>query len=277
MEELDIGISGVRKLIQTVKDAQSFDLNIYASTFFKRRVSKIIQQNNLGNLDELIDKLGNQNFFSDFIRQISVEGTEFFRDPGFWRYFRDVLSPLLDRNHNRIKIWIPGCSTGEEVVSMAITLQEAGIYDKCTIIATDINEKIISGSRERAYSHAKLEISENNYKRFHEDESVNLQKYIQTHPHGFTFAPTLFRNINYEIFDDREKSKIRGINVILCRNYFIYFTAQYQEKMLDVFTDCLSQNGYLAIGNKENISFCRDYGNYSLLNEKEKIYKKQNA
>jgi chemotaxis protein methyltransferase CheR len=274
MEELDIGISGMRKLIQSVKDAHGFDPGIYAPTFFKRRVARIIQQNSLKNLDELIERISSPEFFLQFQKQLIVDGTEFFRDPGFWRYFRDEICPALSRNHMRIKIWVPGCNTGEELISASITLTEAGIYDKCLIIATDSNDLIIENSQSRVYSHSKLEISENNYKRFQEDESSNFQKYIQAQPHGFSIMPSLFKNISYEVFADDNK-KLRGINVVLCRNYFIYFTAQHQEKLLEVYTESLTHSGYLAIGNKENISFCKDAGKYLLVNDKETIYKKQ--
>jgi chemotaxis protein methyltransferase CheR len=275
MEEMDIGISGTRKLIQSIKDVHGFDPGIYAPTFFKRRIARIIQQNSLKSLDELIDRTTSPAWFDLFLKQLTVDGTEFFRDPGFWRYFRDEICPALARNHMKIKIWMPGCSTGEEVISTAITLTEAGIYDKCIIIATDLNNEIIENSRTRVYPHSKLEISENNYKRFQEDESSVLQKYIVLQSHGFTMLPELYRNISYEVFKESDKHKIRGINVILCRNYFIYFTAQYQEKLLDIYTESLSSNGYLAIGNKENISICKDAGKYLLVNEKENIYKKQ--
>lgn len=273
-EDIEIGISGIRKLIQTVKEVYNTDLSVYASTFLKRRVSKIMNIHNLKNLDELIEKIHQQEFFSSFIKHLTVEGTEFFRDPGFWRYFRDEICPSLARNLMRIKIWIPGCSTGEEVLSMAITLKEAGIYDKCTILATDLNKEIIEKSRERFYSHSKLEISENNFKRFLEDESSDMQKYIKLQTHGFQILPALFENINYEVLDNYENCKIRGINVVLCRNYFIYFTAQYQDKLFSIFTEGLNQNGILAIGNKENIAFCHDEGKYVLIDDKEKIYKK---
>ncbi len=274
-EEIEIGISGIRKLTEVVNNRYNFDLAIYASTSLKRRISKIINQKNLRHLDDLIQLLDTQPaFFPEFQLQLSVDGTEFFRDPAFWRSFRDDICKSLDRNHQKIRIWIPGCSSGEEVVSTAITLTEAGVYDKASIVATDLNSRIISESRKKIYQNSLLEISENNYKRFIEDESADFSKYIHKQTQGFTFADDLYKNISYEVYDEPEKSKLKQVNVILCRNYFIYLTAQFQEKLLTAFTDRLMSNGYFAIGNKENISFCKDASKYVLVNESEKIYRK---
>ncbi len=274
-EEIEIGISGIRKLTETLKTRHNFDLGIYASTSLKRRVAKTLIINELATIDELIDRLeASHSFFHQFMLQMTVSGTEFFRDPAFWRYFRDEICKIVSRNHMRIKIWIPGCSTGEEIISTAIVLTEAGIYDKSVIIATDFNEKIIDNCKNKEYSNHMLEMSENNYRRFREDEGADLGIYIEKTKNGFTFDQNIFRNVEYHVYDREENFKIKGFNVVICRNNFIYFTAKYQEMLLEVITKRLSANGYFAIGNKENISFCKDASKFTLLNASEKVYKK---
>jgi len=274
-EDIEIGISGIRMLNETIRRKYHFDMTIYAGTSLKRRLSKVINQNNLKNIESLIKLLEEDtSFFPKLIAQLTVEVTEFFRDPAFWRSLRKDICPVLDKNHQKIKIWIPGCSSGEEVMSAAISLTEAGIYDKCSIIATDLNQEIINDSASKYYPLNKLEISENNCKRFKEDESFDLKKYILMDDHQFRFIESLYRNIRYEVFNPIEETRIKGINMILCRNYFIYFNGQFQERLLEIFTKILSPNGYLAIGNKENISFCNDAAKYNLINESEKIYRK---
>lgn len=274
-EEIEIGISGIRKLSEVFRQQYNFDLTIYAATSLKRRISAIIQNNELKNLDGLIHQLEtNPPFFEKFQLQMNVEGTEFFRDPAFWRTFRDDICKVLKSNHLKIKIWIPGCSTGEEVVSTAIALMEAGTYDKSIIVASDLNSEIINLSRNKIYSNSILEISENNYRRFREDESADFSKYIKKQSSGFVFDESIYENITYDVFENMDNKKIKGLHVIICRNYFLYYTAQHQEKLLENFTDRLMLNGYFAIGNKENISFCKDVKKYNLINESEKIYRK---
>jgi chemotaxis protein methyltransferase CheR len=274
-EDIEIGISSLRKLTETVRQKYNFDLGIYASTSLKRRLSKVMQINDMRNPDELVEKLSSHPlFFPVFQSQMIIEGTEFFRDPAFWRLFRDEICKALSGNILNIKIWVPGCSTGEEVISTAITLQEAGLYNRSVIFASDINKEIIELSRKRVYDNHLLEISENNYRRFKEDESADLSKYFTRTSQGFTFSSQLYDNVVYEIFNDDEPQSIKSVNMILYRNKFIYYTAPYEEKLLEVFAGKLMLNGYLAIGNKENISFCKDARKFTAVNEIEKIFRK---
>jgi chemotaxis protein methyltransferase CheR len=274
-EDIEIGISGIRKLTEVIKQHYNFDLGIYASTALKRRISRVLIKNSFKNLDDLIDILGvNKSFFPIFQTQMLVEGTEFFRDPAFWRCFRDEICKIHKNNQIKIRVWLPFCSTGEEVITTAIVLHEAGIYDKSVIIATDISKEIIELSKDRVFSNSILEISENNYKRFKEDEAETLSKYYSVEATGFSFDRSLYQNIQYDVFNDSDTRNIKGVNMIICRNNFIYYSANYQETLLEIFSDKLSQNGYFAIGNKENISFCKDARKYTAINEIEKVYKK---
>jgi chemotaxis protein methyltransferase CheR len=274
-DDIEIGISGIRKLTEVIRQKHGFDLGNYASTSLKRRIAGVIIQNDLKNLDGLISKLENQpTFFSTLQTQIAVEGTEFFRDPAFWRTLRDEIFKTISRNNMKIRIWIPACSSGEEVISTAITLREANVSENSVIYATDINQEIIEKSKNRVYSNTILEISENNYKRFREDESAEFSKYYTSKGAGFSFSPDIYKNIEYKVFNEANSSGIKSVNLIICRNHFIYLTSQYQEKLFEIFTDKLSANGFFAIGNKENISFCKDARKYVMINENEKIFRK---
>lgn len=274
-EEIDIGISGIRKLTEVVRQKFNFDLSMYAGTSLKRRISALIIGNGQKNLDDLIHQLETDpDYFPRFQLQLGVEGTELFRDPAFWRSFRDDILKPLKTSNIKIKIWIPGCHNSEEVISTAITLSEAGVYDKAQIIATDLNQQIVDYSKNKVYHNSILELSENNFKRFREDDTADMSAYIRKQSAGFSFISELYTNIRYEVIPDILTGKIKPVNMIICRNHFIYFTAQYQEKMVNIFTHNLNLNGYLAIGNKENISFCKDESKYIFVNETEKIYKK---
>jgi chemotaxis protein methyltransferase CheR len=274
-EDIEIGISGIRKLTDVVKQQYGFDLGVYAGTSLKRRISRIIQINDMNNLEDLIRMLETKPaFFAKFQTQMVVDGTEFFRDPAFWRCFRDEICKTLKNNQLKIKIWLPGCASGEEVISTAITLKEAGIYDKTILYATDLNNDIIELSKNKIYSNHILEISENNFKRFREDEAADFSVYSIKQAAGFTFRSELYENITYDVFNETDTKSIKSVNVILYRNKFIYYNAIHQERLLELFTERLGINGYFAIGNKENISFCKDAKKYTAINEIEKIYRK---
>ncbi|MFO8066834.1 MAG: CheR family methyltransferase [Bacteroidales bacterium] len=274
-EEIDISISGFRQLTELVNKQYNFDLSCYALTSFKRRLIKFIERREYRNLDYLMKMIEkDQISLSSLLTGLNVEVTEFFRDPAWWRYFRDEMLPTLAKNHDHIKIWIPGCSTGEEVASTAIVLKEAKLLSKVEIIASDLTNEIISSVKGRIYPTSKFEFSDANYKRYDPEGEGDFSKYIINEKNGFKIPDELFENVSFVKFDYKEDFKNRGINVIICRNNFIYYTSQFQEKMLEIFSGKLSFNGYLIIGNKENIEWCKDMARYTSINDSEKVFRK---
>ncbi len=273
-EEIEISIAGVRQLNEFINKVYGVDLGCYALTSYKRRIVKFMERNDIRSLDLFIKRLENKEVFNKFLSCQSVEVTEFFRDPALWRYFRDEILPAVAKNHDHIKIWIPGCSTGEEVASAVITLQEANLIKKAEIIATDITDEILKGVVNRKYPLSKYEYSAANYKRYNPEGDCEFSKYTITDKNSFTIPESLFDNVTFEKYNYFDDFKIRGVNIIICRNIFIYFSSQFQEKIFEKFTSKLAFNGYLIIGNKENIEWCSDIARYSLVNDSEKVFRK---
>jgi len=272
--EIEISISGIRNLVEAVKEEHGFDLGCFAMTSFKRRVIKTLQKNEIGTIEVLTNKLVDDKlFFEKFLNDINVECTEFFRDPAFWRYFRNDILPALDKKQMQIKIWFPGCSSGEEVISGAIAIEEAGLKNKTKILATDISASIVDGLKNRTYSNNKFEISETNYQRFNE-EKADFSRYTVKEKNGFRIRDDIYENIDFNVYKYQDAQKIKGFNLVICRNVFIYYTTQYQEMLLGLFAENLSYNGFLVIGAMEDISWCKDYYKFSEVNNSEKVYKR---
>lgn len=275
-EGLKIGILGLRKLNQITTSLYDFDLRKYAATSLMHQIEALIHKNHLKDIDALIHLLETRSsFFPVFQNQLSFSCTEFFRDPAFWRSFRDDVLPIINKGNSRICVWVPGCSSGEEALSASIMFYESGLSGKSSIYVTGINKLSIDEARNRTYQLKQLEISENNYKRFHNDENTAISKYLIRKDNGFVFKDDLYDNIRYGVFNGSESNEIRGLHVVLCRNYFIYCTPEYQNNLLGIFTHSLKPGGFLAIGNKENISFCDDFNKYMVFNKKEKIFQKK--
>lgn len=275
-EGINIGILGLRKLNKVTTTLYDFDLRSFAATSLLRKIEVIIQRNDLKDIDALIHLLETRSsFFPVFQSQLSVSCTELFRDPAFWKSFRDDVLPVIDKNNSNIRIWIPGCSSGEEALSVAILLLEAGLYEKTSVYVTGINELSLDEARYKTYKEKQLEISEINYKRYRNEDNTSISKYLIRKDNGFIFKDEVYERIRYEVFNGSETHEIRGLHVVLCRNYFIYCAPEYQNNLLGQFTRSLIPGGFLAVGNKEDISFCDDFARYNFFNKKEKIFQKR--
>ena len=141
----EIQIVDIRKLAETIKLKYGFDFTNYAMSSFKRRISRIIELYKFPTVEALTRKIADDGaFFEEFISEITVNVTEMFRDPPFWRELRDKIIPSILLNHKKVTVWHAGCSSGEEVYSMAILLKEMGILEQSKIIATDIDDVILA-------------------------------------------------------------------------------------------------------------------------------------
>ena len=171
----DIEINDIRILCQVVHEKYNYDFNNYAISSFKRRITRVLELFKINSMGILIEKIKNDPaFFKSFINEITVNVTEMFRDPSLWRELRDKILPNLFSTHEQIKIWHAGCSSGEEVYSMAIMLKEQGWLNKVKIYATDIDESILYKAKEGKYSSKNMiDINEKNYIRFGGKEKLD--------------------------------------------------------------------------------------------------------
>ena len=272
----NVGILGLRKLNQITTSLYNFDLRIFAATTLMRRISVFMAEQNLKDVDNLAARLENdKNFFPVFQKQLIVPCTELFRDPEFWRSFHNDVLPLLENQQDKIRIWVPGCSSGEEALSTAIMLHEKNLLEKAEITVTGINQLNLSESRSTVYYSKTLDISQNNFRRYCNSDNADIYSFMVEKKDGFVFKDDLYKNIIYKVFDGLEMPENRGFHVVLCRNYFIYCTPEYQDSLLEIFTRSLLSKGFLMIGNKEDISFCSEFNKYMVFNTKEKIYRKK--
>src|SRR5882757_6448970 len=143
----DIDIADLKRITELIQSKYGYDFRNYAMSSFKRRILRILELKNLS-IEALLKKLNEQpGFIEEFLDELTVNVTEMFRDPGFWRVMRDEIIPGILLNHKSFKIWHAGCSSGEEVFSMAILLKEMGIHQDVTIYATDLDVNILEKAK----------------------------------------------------------------------------------------------------------------------------------
>jgi chemotaxis protein methyltransferase CheR len=268
----DIDIADLKRITEVIFQKYRYDFRNYAMSSFKRRVLRILELKKL-NVDGLIKKLtDNPGFIYEFLDELTVNVTEMFRDPGFWRILREEIIPGIMLNHKQFKIWHAGCSSGEEVVSMAILLKEMGIHQDVTIIASDLDTNIIERAKAATYSMKSMELNEKNYIRF--QGTKTLKDYYKEENGNAVFDKNLLMNVSFRKHDLVMGEVFNKFDLILCRNVMIYFNQTLQNEVLKKFHESLFRYGYLAIGSKESLIWCDYASRFIVVNNEEKVYKK---
>jgi chemotaxis protein methyltransferase CheR len=205
------------------------------------------------------------------VLHVSVSVTSMFRDPGFYESFRADIVPLL-RAHPFIRIWHAGCSTGEEVYSMAILLHEEDLYDRCRIYATDMNEVALKTAKDGIFPLRSMHENQTNYAKA--GGASHLSDYYTARYEHAIFRQALKRNLIFSHHNLVTDSSFNEFNVILCRNVMIYFDRVLQERVHKLLYGSLRRFGILGIGHKESLKGTVHEKDYEPVNPREKIYRR---
>ncbi len=214
--------------------------------------------------------LHDPNMMEKLLLDLSINVTAMFRDPGFYVSFREHVVPLL-RTYPFIRLWHAGCSTGEEVYSMAILLREEGLYDRARIYATDINEVVLQKAKSGIFPIDRMQEYTDNYIRAGGKRSFS-EYYIAKYG-GALFDQSLMKNVVFSQHNLVTDGSFSEFNVILCRNVMIYFDKNLQTKVHDLFYQSLVRFGVMALGSKESLRFMRHEQSYEQLGN-DKLFRK---
>jgi chemotaxis protein methyltransferase CheR len=262
----------IELLLEGVFRQYGFDFRSYAYASIRRRLWKRAEAEGLTNLSQLQGRvLHDADAMERLLLDLSVNVTAMFRDPLFYVSFRALVIPML-RTYPFIRIWHAGCSTGEEVYSMAILLEETGLYDRSRIYATDINDVVLQQARRGIFPLDRMQEYTENYIRAGGTRSFS--EYYTAKYDGALFDQRLVRNVvfaQHNLVTDRSFSEF---NVILCRNVLIYFDRDLQNRVHSLFYDSLVRLGVLCLGSKETLKFSKHEQDYERIDASEKIYRK---
>ena len=266
LEQLEIEL-----LLEAIFRHYGFDFRSYAFSSIRRRIWKRISAEELPNVTALQERvLHDPQVMERLLLDLSINVTAMFRDPGFYRAFREHVVPLL-RTYPFIRIWHAGCSTGEEVYSMAILLEEEGLLGKSRLYATDINEVVLQQARAGIFPLERMQEYTENYIKAGGKRAFS--EYYVAKYDGALFNPALTEHVvfsQHNLVTDRSFSEF---NVILCRNVLIYFDRSLQAKVHRLFYDSLVNFGILGLGGKESLKFSQYEDCYEQISS-EKIYRK---
>lgn len=270
--ELELETLEIELLLEAVFRHYGYDFRNYAPASLKRRIWAAIQTEGLMTVSGLQEKvLHNKDCLERFLLTLSVNVTTMFRDPSFYKAFRSVVVPLL-RTYPFIRIWHAGCSTGEEVYSIAILLQEEGLYDRCRIYATDINEAVLKQAKAGIFSLNRMQDYTQNYQQAGGKRSFS--EYYTAGYENAIFNSSLKQNLVFSQHNLAGDNVFNEFNVILCRNVLIYFNKTLQERVQTLFYKSLIRFGILGLGRQESLMLS-SYGQfYEELVSREKLYRK---
>lgn len=258
-------------LINDIYDYHGFDFSGYSKASFKRRIDRLYDMDGFDSFGEFLLRVrADEDYFRRMVEEITVNVTEMFRDPSFYHTLRTEIIPVL-ATKPFIRVWHAGCSTGEEVFSMAILLKEANVLHKSLIYATDINPVVLGAAKRGVFPLKVMKQYSENYLASGGKQDFSGY-YIANHGHA-KFKDFLSEKMIFSLHNLVSDRSFNEFDIILCRNVLIYFDKDLQNRALTLFDGSLSTLGYLALGTKETIKFSDVQFNYEQL-RREKIWKK---
>lgn len=259
-------------LLQAVNLKYGYDFRNYSKAHLKRRILHRLNLSGLNTISEMTNKiLWDFEFYKTFLQDLSINVTEMFRDPEFYLAFREKIIPDLS-TYAHIKVWHAGCSTGEEVYSLAIILKEENLLHKTQIYATDFNKRVLELAKQGIYSKKDMELYSRNY--LESGGKGQLSDYYTSKYGSVLFESSLTKNIVFADHNLVTDGVFAEVHLVFCRNVLIYFDKTLQNRVLDLFSNSLIKRGFLCLGTKESLRFSDVENEFENIDKKNKIYKK---
>lgn len=260
-------------LLEAVKLVYGYDFTDYARASVARRVNNFITANKIAGMRELGKLLlKDEHTFAYFVQEFTVNVTEMFRDPAFFRSLREKVLKRL-ATYPFIKIWVAGCSTGEEVYSLAILLKEEGLLDRAVIYATDINQRALQAAKNGVFHLNLMKKYTESYQKA--GGKGAFSDYYHAKYDSAIIDRSLKQNIVFSIHNLANDTSFNEFQLIICRNVLIYFNQALQNRAVNLFYDSLCPFGLLALGNKESLLFSDKKGCFGEVDRREKIFIKE--
>jgi chemotaxis protein methyltransferase CheR len=267
LEQLEVEL-----LLEAIYRRYGFDFREYAEASLKRRLWRRMNAEGVATITRLQDLLlHDPECMERLLLDLSINVTSMFRDPSFYVALREKVVPSL-RTYPFTRIWCAGCSTGEEVYSLAILLQEGGLYERARIYATDINESVLETAQAGVFPLDRMQQYTQNYIRGGGTKEFSSY-YVAAYDRA-RFSRDLMENVVWAQHNLAMDRAFNEFNVILCRNVLIYFDKPLQDRVHRVFAESLEMFGVLALGHKESVAFTPCAARYEEIDADERLYRR---
>ena len=262
----------LRMLVEAVYLKYNYDFRNYTGASQKRRVLVAMREMGCSTVSELQSRvLHDPNGFAQLLQYLTIPVTEMFRDPEYFRAVREQVAPFL-KTYPSLKIWVAGCSTGEEVYSLAILLKEEGLLDRSIIYATDINPKSLETARRGVYPIDRMRLYTENYQK--SGGKAAFSDYYTAAYGGALFERSLIDNVTFADHSLSTDTVFSETHFVSCRNVLIYFNRTLQDRVFGLFHESLCYRGFLGLGSKESTDFSSYAGRFEPLARRERVYRK---
>ncbi len=269
-QEVDIEL---RLLGEAIYLRYSHDFRDYSQASFKRRVLHALQQLGLPSVSVLQERiLRDPTVFSQLLQYITVPVSDMFRDPSYYLALRTQVMPVL-RTYPSFKVWVAGCSTGEEVYSLAILLREEGLLERALIYATDINPQSLERAQQGIFALDRVSNYTANYQRGGGQKSFS--DYYTAAYNGALFDRSLRDNVTFADHSLSTDSVFSEMHLVSCRNVLIYFNRTLQDRAVGLFHDSLIHRGFLGLGSKEALELSPWRERFEPFSKPDRIFRKK--
>jgi chemotaxis protein methyltransferase CheR len=261
----------IQLLLNDLLEVHGYDFNDYSKASLKRRINRLFSIDKFTSFAEFRYKIRTEeSYLKRFIEEITVNVTEMFRDPDFYKKLRTEIIPML-ATYPFIRIWHAGCSTGEEVYSMAILLKEANLLHKSLLYATDINPDVVQRAMKGIFPISQMKQYSENY--ISSGGTNEFSDYYSAKYSYAKFNEQLTKRVVFATHNLVSDNSFNEFQLILCRNVLIYFEKNLQDKVFNLFDQSLEPLGFLALGSKETLRYSAISHKYNQA-DKEKIWRK---
>ncbi len=258
--------------VQALRRRHGHDFSQYAPASLTRRVRQLVHDHRCVSISALTARLLHEaDFVTQVVQGLSVPVSEMFRDPAVFRALREQVLPML-ASYPQINIWQAGCAHGQEAYSLAILLEEAGLYERSHIFATDFNPEALQRAREGIYPARDAQLWSRNY--LEAGGSQSLANYYSARYDYLKLHERLARNITFTSHNLVSDEVFCEAHLVLCRNVLIYFSNPLQNRTLTLFRDSLVRGGYLCLGLRETLEFAPVAADFSVLDAGRRLYRR---
>jgi chemotaxis protein methyltransferase CheR len=262
----------VRLLLEAIFDRYHYDFRSYAMASLKRRLAQACDNLGTATLSGLQERvLHEPESFAALLQYLTVQVSDMFRDPAFFHAIRTQVLPVL-ATYPSIKVWVAGCSTGEEAYSLAILLKEEGLLDRAIIYGTDINAQSLRAAANGVYDLGRLRGFTENHRR--SGAMTSLSDHYHASGGSAIMDVALRRKITFSDHSLATDHVFSEVHLVTCRNVLIYFDPALQDRALQLFSESLIDRGFLGLGSKESLRFSAVAGRFCEFALLERIYRK---